>query len=194
MNGTRKGTELALPPPPARVRIGRADTNDLPLDDADASREHAEITVDLDGATIRDLGSKNGLEIGGRKLTEKRLKDRDEVIVGATVLLYEDPTEGALKERESLADLPFAEPTLPMPKPVEAIGTAEKPALASAPEPEPPPPEPPPDPHREPAPKPPAPAPPAWPKRRFTAEMLVLLIAAGVLAASAVGLYYLVSS
>lgn len=193
MNGTRKGAELVLPPPPARLRIGRAETNDLPLDDADASREHAEITVDLDGATIRDLGSKNGLEVAGRKLTEKRLKDRDEVIVGATVLLFEDPTEGVLKERESLADLPLAEPTLPMPKPVEAIGTAEKPALPPA-EPEPPAPPLTPDPHREPAPKPPAPAPPAWPKRRFTAEMLVLLIAAGVLAASAFGLYYLLAS
>jgi pSer/pThr/pTyr-binding forkhead associated (FHA) protein len=193
MNGTRKGTELVLPPPPARLRIGRAETNDLSLDDADASREHAEVIVDLDGALIRDLGSKNGLEIGGRKTTERRLKDRDEVIVGATVLLFEDPSEGVLKERESLADLPLAEPTLPLPKPAVAIGTAERPALevsAAAADAE----GPPPDPHREPPPRPPAPAPPAWPQRRFTAEMLVLVIAAGVLAASAIGLYYLLAS
>lgn len=204
LNGPKKGAELVLPMPPARLRIGRAETNALFLDDADASREHAELSVDLDGVTLRDLGSKNGLEIGGRRVTEKRLRDRDEILIGATVLSFEDPAESVLKERESLPDVLAdlsadrrPEPTLPIPVlPIPVLGP-EAPAQASAvpdaqdaqlPDPQLP------DPHREPAPRPPPPAPPAWPKRSFTAELAVLLLAGLVLAASAVGLYWLMGA
>lgn len=191
LNGPKKGTELVLPLPPARLRIGRAETNALFLDDADASREHAELLVDLDGVTVRDLGSKNGLEIAGRRVTEKRLRDRDEILIGATVLSFEDPGEHLLKERESLPDLMERkpEPTLPIPvQPIPALAPTPEaplfgePAAAL------------PDPHREPAPRPPVAAPPAWPKRSFTAELAVLLLAALVLAASAVGLYWLMGA
>lgn len=183
LNGAQQGTELSLPPPPARMRIGRAETCELWLDDADASREHAEVVVDLDGVTVRDLGSKNGLEIAGRRVTEKRLKDRDEILVGATVLVFEDPAEAILRERELEADQRAPEPTAKVaveaPEPSPA---AVEPLVSEAV----------PDPHREP---PPAPAPrELWPRRSFTAEMAVLLLAGLVLAASALGLYYLVSS
>jgi pSer/pThr/pTyr-binding forkhead associated (FHA) protein len=194
MNGPKKGAELSLPPPPARLRIGRAETNDLALDDADASREHAELAVDLDGVTLRDLGSKNGLEVGGRKVSEKRLRDRDEVLVGATLLLFEDPAEGSLKEGEALPDLPFTEPTAPMPR--APMPEASVPAASpdgDQVEAEDPPPSPP-APHDEPPPRPPPPGPPRWPERRFTAELLVLLLAAAVLAASGLGLYYLMAA
>lgn len=188
MNGTKKGTELRLPPPPARLRMGRAETNDLPLDDADASREHAELLVDLDGVLLRDLGSKNGLEVGGRRVSERRLRDRDEVVVGATLLLFEDRAESTLRERESLPDLPFTEPTAPMPAAAAEPAAPEASDTEDPSEPEPG------DPHREPMPPAPPPAPRGWPQRRFTAELLVLLIAAGVLAASGLGLYYLLGS
>ncbi len=194
LNGPRQGTELVLPPPPARLRVGRAETNDLWLDDGDCSREHAEIQVDLDGVSIRDLGSKNGLEHAGRKFQERRLKDRDEVVIGATVVVFEDPAERFLREREALAGLPLPpEPTEERPPVVEAVPTASKPVLPAI-DPEPPSESRVSDPHAEPPPRPLAPAPPSWPKRRFTAEMLVLLIAGGVLAASALGLYYLLAS
>jgi len=186
LNGPRKGAELALPPPPAHLRVGRAENSDLFLDDADASREHAELIVDLDGVMLRDLGSKNGLEIGGRRVRERRLKDRDEVLIGATVVVFEDPTEHLLREREELEDLKLPEPTLPrpvaVPEPAPAATPASVPELAPVL----------PDPHREPIVAPPAR--PLWPQRGFTAELAVLLLGALVLLASGVGLWWLLSS
>ena len=187
LNGPRKGTEVSIPPPPAHLRVGRAENADLFLDDADASREHAALVVDLDGVVLRDLGSKNGLEIGGRRFTERRLKDRDEVLIGATVVAFEDPTEHLLREREELEDLKLPEPTLP--RPVAAVAAAEVPAEPLAePSPEPVLP----DPHREPVVAPSAR--PLWPQRGFTAELAVLLLGAIVLIASGVGLYWLLMS
>jgi pSer/pThr/pTyr-binding forkhead associated (FHA) protein len=186
LNGPRKGTELSIPPPPAHLRVGRAENADLFLDDADASREHAELVVDLDGVVLRDLGSKNGLEIGGRRFTERRLKDRDEVLIGATVIAFEDPTEHLLHEREQLEDLKLPEPTLPRPvaavvdvSPEAAPPPAQTPALL-------------PDPHREAVVVPPSR--PLWPQRGFTAELAVLLLGGIVLIASGVGLYWLLMS
>ena len=65
--------------------------------DADASREHALLTRDLDGVLCRDLDSKNGVYIGGRRVEgERRLEDRDVIVIGATELLFDDPARVAL--------------------------------------------------------------------------------------------------
>ncbi len=190
LNGPRKGTELSIPPPPAQRRIGRAENSDLFLDDADASREHAELLVDLDGVILRDLGSKNGLEIGGRRFHERRLKDRDEVVIGATVVVFEDPTDQLLREREELGDLQLPEPTLPRPAEPVAEPASEAPLDPSPSAPELPPAHT--DPHREPVVVPPSR--PMWPQRGFSAELAVLLLGGLVLLASGIGLYWLLTS
>lgn len=105
LNGAGQGREHPIPAPPATLRIGRATSCEIPLDDADASREHAELSVDLDGVVVRDLGSKNGIEVNHKKVTERRLRDRDELLVGATVLVFEDPTEQKLAARATEAEV-----------------------------------------------------------------------------------------
>ncbi len=119
LNGEKKGVALELPDPPARLVIGRGEETDLPLPDADASREHCEVLVELEGPTLRDLGSKNGVLVNDKPITQKRLRDRDEVTIGATVLSYEDPAEAILASVEALADevLPTRSP--PSPAPIE---------------------------------------------------------------------------
>lgn len=121
LNGASIGREYPLPAPPATLRIGRATTCEIALDDADCSREHAELVLDLDGAFVRDLGSKNGIEVNGRKVAERRLKDRDEVLVGATVLSFEDPAEAALAARSAAPEVALPPPP---PEPAAALEDA----------------------------------------------------------------------
>jgi pSer/pThr/pTyr-binding forkhead associated (FHA) protein len=106
VGGADAGKELVLPPPPARLLIGRGEHCDLRLQDADASREHVEIACDLDGVVARDLGSKNGLVVGGRAVRERRLRDRDELLVGSTPIVFEDPAEQAVRALEGVPDEP----------------------------------------------------------------------------------------
>lgn len=132
LNGAHAGREHLLPPPPATLRIGRGTSCQVVLDDADASREHAELHVDLDGVLVRDLGSKNGIEVNGRKVAERRLRDRDELFVGATMLAFEDPSEAALAARASEPEVAIPrEPTPPPAEPSEGPTPDGAPELAA---------------------------------------------------------------
>jgi pSer/pThr/pTyr-binding forkhead associated (FHA) protein len=130
VHGPQAGEQLEIPPPPARLVIGRGETCDLVLRDAEASREHVELTVDLDGVVVRDLGSKNGLFVDQRRVTSKRLVDRDELVVGATVLVYEDPLGAAVRAIEQGEDEPIAEPDSQTPAPT-ASAPADDPEAPS---------------------------------------------------------------
>jgi pSer/pThr/pTyr-binding forkhead associated (FHA) protein len=174
LNGEKKGTVLELPEPPARLIVGRGEGLDLSLPDADASREHCEILVELEGPLARDLGSKNGLVINDKPVTQKRLRDRDELTIGATVLAYEDAADALLASVEAQSDealpppAPAATPATPAAKPHEEPDT---------------------EPAREPE-KPIAPiAPATTPLSR--AEVIVAWLAGAVLLASLAGLYWL---
>lgn len=138
LNGPGEGRVVPLPTPPARMLLGRGEACDVVLDDADLSREHAEIDVGLGGVWIRDLGSKNGVFLGQRKVVERLLADRDELRFGATMLRFEDPAaeqvaalEGGEDER---VDAPTWADVAPEPAPVEAEageGTDEASAVSS---------------------------------------------------------------
>ncbi len=97
LNGPDEGSMLAVPDPPVRLLIGRAETCDLALQDADTSREHAEVIHDLDGVLVRDLESKNGIAVEGKRVVEWRCRDRDEIRLGATTLAFEDPVVESLR-------------------------------------------------------------------------------------------------
>jgi pSer/pThr/pTyr-binding forkhead associated (FHA) protein len=188
VNGAQAGQELVIPPPPARLRIGRSETCDLVLRDADASREHVELVVDLDGVVARDLGSKNGVWVGERRVSEKRLADRDELRVGATVLVYDDPCEAAVRAAEQGDDEPIAEPEAFADAPVPAAPADDPDAPTGEPD--------------APAGEPDAPAGASEGARAMAApapgsgtrglELLVYVLAAIVFVASIAGLWYLV--
>lgn len=136
-NGPREGASLELPPPPVRLTLGRGEGCALSLDDADASREHVEIERDLDGVTARDLGSKNGLIVNDKPVRERRLRDRDELLVGATLLVFEDPAAAALADIEREADVTAEPPPAPgevkaddEPANEEDAGASEEPSEA----------------------------------------------------------------
>ena len=100
-NGPFAGKSMALAVPDRPYKVGRAPECDLTLTDEDVSREHAAFERRWQGVYVRDLGSKNGLEIAGRRLrTERRVHDGEVVIVGGTQLRVDDPEERYLRQME----------------------------------------------------------------------------------------------
>jgi pSer/pThr/pTyr-binding forkhead associated (FHA) protein len=133
VNGPDAGRVVELPPAPACLIVGRGEGCDVVLADGDASRQHCELVIDADGVLLRDLGSKNGVLVGERRVLEHRLVDRDELRVGGTQLVFEDLAEPSLKALEALPDelapppAPPPEPTVPAPSPDPATEPPEVP-------------------------------------------------------------------
>jgi hypothetical protein len=69
--------------------IGRGPGNDLVIASLAVSRRHAELTKTADGFIIRDLGSRNGVMVGGRRAETALLQPGDGVTLGDTTLHLE---------------------------------------------------------------------------------------------------------
>jgi pSer/pThr/pTyr-binding forkhead associated (FHA) protein len=104
VRGPDTGTVVNLGAAPSRLVIGRGESAGLPLNDRDVSRDHLEIERDLDGAIARDLASKNGLVVNGKRLRERRLRHGDLLTVGSSDIQFEDPAEAALRGQEGQPD------------------------------------------------------------------------------------------
>ncbi len=109
LTGKEAGSAWMLPPIPSRVVIGREPGCEVLLDDRECSKQHAEVLRDAEGVLVRDLGSRNGIVVGGRAMSERRLRHGDEFTVGRTSLRYHDPTEELLRSFEAGADEPAPE-------------------------------------------------------------------------------------
>jgi pSer/pThr/pTyr-binding forkhead associated (FHA) protein len=75
-----------------RVTVGAEDSNDVCLaDDGTVSRLHAVVEHYGSGWAVRDLGSRNGTFINGRRvLGEQALHPGDELRIGKTRLIFRD--------------------------------------------------------------------------------------------------------
>ncbi len=78
----------AHPITPAGLVIGRSRECDLRVADGNASRRHAEVVRDGDAYVVVDLGSTNGTELNGRRITREVLSDGDRITIGATDLVF----------------------------------------------------------------------------------------------------------
>jgi pSer/pThr/pTyr-binding forkhead associated (FHA) protein len=68
--------------------IGRSRECDLRVSDGNASRRHAEITREGDSFVLVDLGSTNGTELNGRRISREELANGDRITIGATDLVF----------------------------------------------------------------------------------------------------------
>ncbi len=68
--------------------IGRSRECDLRLTDGNASRRHAEIAQEGSVYVLVDLGSTNGTELNGVRVTRHELSDGDRITIGATDLVF----------------------------------------------------------------------------------------------------------
>jgi len=70
---------------------GRSKNCDIPIPDANISREHAEFSQDLAGNwKIADLGSTNGTILNGNRIDSAALRDGDQITLGITVLEFRE--------------------------------------------------------------------------------------------------------
>ncbi len=118
------------------VTVGRGVGADLSLRDPGASRRHARLAVGADGgATVEDLGSKNGVRLNGVRLPPgpARLLGGDRLRIAGTELCFVDPLEALLGPAAPPA-LPDQEPRPPPPgaEPPRALpGKPAAPLLAA---------------------------------------------------------------
>jgi pSer/pThr/pTyr-binding forkhead associated (FHA) protein len=66
----------------ATTTVGRAATNNVPIDSTSVSRYHARIVVQPEGVWIIDLQSTNGCAVNGRRVSRQILCDGDVVMIG----------------------------------------------------------------------------------------------------------------
>ncbi|MEM8883009.1 MAG: FHA domain-containing protein, partial [Planctomycetota bacterium] len=87
--GDRKGDKVELSA--QRTTMGRKDSNAIVLQDNVASSYHCEIVRDLNGYTLRDLGSTNGTLVNNEMVTETQLVHGARIRIGNTRFVFQDP-------------------------------------------------------------------------------------------------------
>jgi hypothetical protein len=77
------------------IHIGRSTTNDIVLDDAHASRHHAQIRLRFGNYSIFDTGSQSGTYVNDVHIREHQLRAGDVIRIGKTLLVYmeDDPEQ-----------------------------------------------------------------------------------------------------
>lgn len=73
-----------------RLTIGRTKDNDIQLKAAYVSRRHAVIQTEGGATRIIDWGSKNGIKVNSKKISEHFLGDGDVVMIGNARFRYEE--------------------------------------------------------------------------------------------------------
>lgn len=82
--------ELRFPLFKSRLTIGRAAQNDIQLQAAYVSRRHAVVVTEGDSTRVVDWGSKNGVYVNSRRVTEHFLTSGDILSVGDAEFRYEE--------------------------------------------------------------------------------------------------------
>jgi pSer/pThr/pTyr-binding forkhead associated (FHA) protein len=76
------------------VVLGRSKDSDIRLSDPNVSRRHAEVRPDgLDGWTVVDLDSTNGIEVDGKRVKELALTDGVRFTIGTTEVSFSQRTD-----------------------------------------------------------------------------------------------------
>lgn len=181
--GVDQGAEISLELAEKRYSFGRATNADVVLEEANASRRHLEIFTRGGVVWVRDLGSKNGTSLGGVPLPpdQETPWTRGAVLaIGEDQFHLIDPVGEALGELERAADevMPANEEV-----PIPSTRNAKIPSMPAPARPS----------ERAPASNPRASQRPAPVSSRAVtkADLFVGLLAIGVLATSAFGLYWL---
>ncbi len=91
--GPHKGKTYEISDAP--ITVGREETQTIQILDQGVSRAHAEIFRLGEMCFVRDLNSTNGTYVNDIKVLEESLKAGDELLIGTTILTFEEVLPGA---------------------------------------------------------------------------------------------------
>ena len=90
LNGPRRGKLYRIKR--NGVTIGRAEDNDIVLEDETVSRHHARLLVEMGigrpQVYIQDLASVNGVYVNGERVVRRLLEDEDRIAIGETLFAF----------------------------------------------------------------------------------------------------------
>jgi adenylate cyclase len=107
--------------PPGKAVLGRGAGCEIRLDEETISRQHAELSTDAAGVSVRDLGSSNGVQVNGVTLRHARLAAGDLVTFGAVAFRIAAVPETAAAAGPALEGGGLVEQELPQGTRVRAI-------------------------------------------------------------------------
>lgn len=93
--GPNKGKTYDIQSTP--LTVGREENQVIQILDQGVSRAHAEIFRLGEMCFVRDLNSTNGTYVNDVKISEESLKAGDELLIGTTILIFEDLAPGRTK-------------------------------------------------------------------------------------------------
>lgn len=88
-----------------RYGVGRGTTSELQLDHTSVSRRHAEILGDAAGWRLVDVGSKNGLRVDGRLVSEAHLSSPAWFAIGDVYCWLEPMDADSARDAAAFADV-----------------------------------------------------------------------------------------
>src|SRR5690606_25330632 len=88
--GNIDGQELRFPLFKDKLTIGRTVHNDIQIKAQYVSRRHAVVVTEDDHTRIVDWGSKNGIYVNGKRVSEHMLRNGDRVSVGTAEFKFEE--------------------------------------------------------------------------------------------------------
>ncbi|MDQ7778485.1 MAG: sigma 54-interacting transcriptional regulator [Planctomycetota bacterium] len=105
MTGEDKGASYLVE---GNLTMGRSEENDIQLTGHGISRVHARVTKKGARFFIKDTGSKNGVHVNGKRVTESVLRDGDIVQIGNVVMAYSPPFEIHVTQKAKGREKPAA--------------------------------------------------------------------------------------
>jgi predicted component of type VI protein secretion system len=119
INGPRANVRVEIPPAPSRVHIGAHEGCQLQLPDPVLTRETLEVVHDVEGVLVRSMSGDAVIQLGGHRYKARRLRNRDELQVGTTRLIFEEPAQVEIDSLKGTPDQPLRQSEKPTPAPVE---------------------------------------------------------------------------
>lgn len=134
--GARDQTLIGVGP----FACGRESACDVRLSDQKASRRHLEFAFAVDGWVVTDLGSRNGIQVNGRKTERAVLAQGDVVAVGLSRITVVALESGSVQDTrpaplaKTLAEHPAAssKPPDPLPAPATVVRPRRRTGLVVA--------------------------------------------------------------